>query len=170
MNSHPHTVTVGETYGDVAVSITLEFTDAAIGLGPQSTLGESLASPNNAIGRAVRDTLRKHLGTIPDNVNDAVWSAHIAEKEAAGEARAKTAATAIQAAKDETAKQLGALHDVYVKQSEERLAAVDAAYVDAEKRLRQDIDALKTQLAAKAKRSRAATMGHAKATRKAGRK
>lgn len=72
MNSHPHTVTVGETYGDVAVSITLEFTDAAIGLGPLSTLGESLASPNNAIGRAVRDTLRKHLGTIPDNVNDAV--------------------------------------------------------------------------------------------------
>lgn len=166
MSNHPHTVTVGETFMDVAVEITLKFTDAATGFGPQRTLGEELASRNNAIGRAVRESLRAQLAPVADKVNDAVWTAHIAEDQAADQRRAQATVTAIQTAKDETAKKYDeALASVEKKNADafEKAKAVFAESLDALTRQR---DEAKAALAAKTKRSTAAKAGHAQKARR----
>ena len=175
MINYPHTVTVGENFGDAIVEITVRFTDAAIGIGPLSTLGEALASPNNNTGRAVRATLRDQLAPIVDKVSDAVWTTELAADNAADLRRQEREKAAVQAAKDETAKMLGDLHDCYKHGVEKAEIAKEAEHAATIKSLNEFNQHLQAELrAAKAtKRSTAAKAGHmrkARGTAKAGRK
>lgn len=172
MNSHPHTVTVGETFNDVAVSITLEFTDAATGFGPLRTLGEELASRNNAIGRAVRESLRGQLSDVADKVNDAVWAAYLAEDRAATERRTQATEDIVQATKDETVKKYEEMLEAVKEKAADQLDEANAEHADTMNALHQHIDHLAAELQAArtTKRSNAAKAGHMRKASKAGRK